>query len=235
MITLRRLIALAALAASSVATAQEPGAAARAVFHRAWFISAQTASMSGVPVSYDRGNANGIGTVPSKAAGSGMAFGAGVSGLFGNNRLLLQLAYDQAETKLTDWRVKDRPVSFSSVDMTIGVATHGPVALVPYFSFAPGWYRQTGYKEFDFNAPFGADSSGYEALERFDYNVGFALGIKAGFAKYFALNAESRWYTEDTGGSACGGNPNCIDLTDRPPAKRYGRRTSVGLQVYMHW
>ena len=206
-----------------------------AVFHKSFFISFQKASLSGVPVSYQRGHLNDLGGTPVTSSGSGTVFGVGVSGLFGDNNVLLQIGYDQATARFTDWRVKNRPITFSAVDLTGGYAFRGPIAIVPYFSFAPGWYRQGQYVHYAFN--YGAvDSSGYEALQDFDYNLSLALGAKAGFLRHFALNAETRWYWEDTGGgSGCPANTVCIDLTDHPRPKTYGMRTSLGVQLYWGW
>jgi hypothetical protein len=236
-----RIPALLLLAgpAWSQSPARQPANAAVDVFHKAFFVSANQVSVSGVPISYERNNPNGIGSVPASSSGSGTGFTVGVSGVFGaSDRWLLQLDWDYASAKLSDWRVKDRAVAFNSIDMTVGYATHGPVSLVPFVFFAPGWYSQSGYKEYNFNTPTpGPDSSAYEALQRMDYNIAMGLGLKAGFAKYFAVTGEMRWYHEDTGGGGGSCGPNCtvIDVSDRPPAKRYGMRTALGVQVYLGW
>jgi hypothetical protein len=228
-----------AQAAFAQAPAPQPANAAVDVFHKAWFVSANQVSMSGVPISYERSNPNGIGSVPASSSGSGTGFTVGVSGVFGNNdNWLLQLDWDYASAKLSDWRVKNRAVAFNSIDFTVGYATHGPVSLVPFVFFGPGWYSQSGYKEYNFNSPTpGPDSSAYEALQRMDYNMALGFGLKAGFAKYFALTGEMRWYKEDTGGGSGSCGPNCtvIDVGEHAPAKRYGMRTAVGVQLYFGW
>lgn len=208
--------------------------AATAVFHKKLFISYQQASLSGVPISYLQGISGVFDERTAKSSGSGSALGFGISWV-GNDHWLLQLAYDRASASFTDWRVRNRSIAFSSVDFTIGYATDGPVTFVPYVSASPGWYSQSEFKEYNFNSSTpGMDDSAFEAMEKFDYDFGFALGMKVGFAKYFALNGEMRWYKEDTGGGggSCGQNCTVIDVTDRPPAQSYGSRASFGLQLY---
>jgi hypothetical protein len=222
-------------AGAQTPAAASPAHAATEVFHKKLFISYQQASLSGVPISYMQGNPNGANDGhTAKSSGSGSAFGIGGSWLL-RDHWLLQLAFDRAAASFSDWRVRNRSLAFSSVDFTIGYATSGPVTVVPYLTAAPGWYSQSEFKEFDFsNSSPGPDESDYESMDKFDYDFAAALGVKVGFAKYFALNGEMRWYKEDTGGGggSCGQNCTVIDVSDRPPAKSYGSRVSFGVQLY---
>jgi hypothetical protein len=237
-VNIRQVVAAACIGGAVPAAAATQGATstAVAVFHKKLFVSYQQASISGVPISYSQANPNGFGTTPVRSSGSGSAIGIGGSWV-GRDHWLVQLAYDRASASFTDWRVRNRSIAFSSVDFTIGYATDGPVTFVPYFSFAPGWYSQSEFKKFDFGSESGAAGPGdwaYEAMEKLDYIIGLAVGMKVGFAKYFAVNGEMRWYKEDQGGGSgsCGTNCYLIDVTDRPPPEKYGSRTSLGMQVY---
>jgi hypothetical protein len=218
-----------------VLTAAQAGrATATEVFHKKLFVSWQQSSLSGVPVSYSQSNPNGFSTTPVRSSSSGGALGIGGSWV-GSDHWLFQLAFDRASGSFSDWRVRNRTIAFNSVDMTLGYATAGDVSFVPYFTFAPGWYTQSEFKEYNFaNSAAGPDESAYEAMEKYDYYMGYAIGLKVGFAKYLALNGELRWYSEDTGSGSgsCGTNCYVIDVSDRPPPKKYGSRTSIGLQVY---
>jgi hypothetical protein len=238
--TVRRIVATV-LSLLPVAVGSQPAAnssSARSaidVFHKKLFISYQQASLSGVPISYAQGNPNGINDDrTAKSSGTGSALGIGGSWIL-RDHWLVQLAYDRASASFSDWRVRNRSLAFSSVDFTVGYATNGPVSLVPYLTVAPGWYSQSEFKEYDFNsASPGPDESDYESMDKFDYDFGFAIGMKLGLARYFALNGEMRWYKEDTGGGGGSCGPNCtvIDVSDRPPAKSYGSRASFGVQIY---
>ncbi|MEA3247799.1 MAG: hypothetical protein U9Q74_16740 [Gemmatimonadota bacterium] len=211
-------------------------ATARDVFHKAFFASWQAASISGVPMSHASNDPNGATMV--RSSGSGSAVGLGASWLLGDDRWLLQLAFDRAWASLSDWRVHNRTVAFNSVDMTVGYALPGAVAFVPYVTIAPGWYTQSDFRKFQFTpGASGPGDDAYEAMRDFDYYFGYAIGAKVAFARRFALTAESRWYREDSGGnSGCG--ENCIVIhtgPPPPPPERYGARTSIGLQVYVGW
>lgn len=225
---------LAVIAADPV-RAQTTESTAREVFHKALFVSYQSAQLSGVPISYAPGNANGLGGDRVKSSGTGSALGVGASWLLGDDRWLLQLGYDRASASFTDWRVSNRTIAFNSVDMTVGYALRGTVSVVPYLTVAPGWYTQSDFKKYSFTeGATGPGDDAYEALDDYDYYFAYSVGAKVAFARHFAVTAESRWYGEDTGGG-CGFN--CIEIRpdNAPPPERYGRRTSIGLQLYWGW
>jgi hypothetical protein len=226
-----QVLALGAfLAPSAVAIAQSNRTAAEETFHKRYFVSYQTATITDVPVARQSLSSSAEGTDGT----GGAAFGAGVS-FVGGGRWLFQLAYDRAAAKFSTWLDADRTIAFHSVDMTVGysLSSSGPVAVVPFFTFAPGWYRQSSWNDpRDFDIHDTQHKSSYEGLQGYDYTIALAIGAKIGVLKRFALTAEMRKYNEDQGGGACGATPNCIDLTDRPPAEKYATRTSVGLQFY---
>ncbi|MEX2182225.1 MAG: hypothetical protein WD771_09305 [Gemmatimonadaceae bacterium] len=224
------LLLLVHVVAAGRATAQERASVARAVFHKGIYLSYQRATLSDVPVSYRPTDPGGVDSPPVRSEADGIALGVGGSWLLGDDKWLVQVGYDRATALFTDWRVTERQITFHSVDFTVGYALPGAVALVPFLTVAPGWYTQGEFEEFDLTD----DSYQYEALDSYDYSFNTAVGAKLGFLCYFVLTAELRWYREDQGGGACGATPNCIDVTDRPPAATYGKRASFGLQALWH-
>lgn len=225
------LLLLATCLAAGAAQAQDRVPVARAVFHKGIYFSYQRATLSDVPVSYRPTDPSGISSSPVRSEAEGIALSIGGSWLLGEDKWLLQFGYDHAAALFSDWRVTARPITFHSVDITVGYALPGPVAIVPFVTVAPGWYTQGEFEEFDLIL----DSWQYEALDAYDYSFNYAVGAKVAFLRWFALTAEMRWYREDTGGGACGGDPNCIDVSDSPPAATYGKRTSFGVQAFWHW
>jgi hypothetical protein len=220
--------------AAPFAGAQNNRAAAADIFHKKFFVSYQAATLSNVAVSYEFNGANNPpGDVEKLKGTGGKAFGAGFS-ILGRDKFLFQVAYDRAAATFATWLDPDRTIAFHSIDFTFGYAFPGRVVLVPYGTVGLGWYRQSSWNDpRDFSVNEDVHRSFYEAMQGNDYTVSAAFGAKVGFLRYFALTGEVRSYFEDTGGGACGGNPNCIDLTDRPKPKDYALRTSVGLQVYV--